>query len=147
VAPGDTVEFVVLPTDADQLRTRLLDTRLSPKERLEALSKLDRRGTLDDDTLRIVLELLRTLPEARDRATILRELHGKKSALLVEPLLSYLRDDPDENVREEAAETLDDFLAEPRVLEALTLAKDSDPSAKVRRQAAESLEGGERKGR
>ena len=50
-------------------------------------------------------------------------------------------------MREEAAETLDDHLAEPRVVEALTLAKDGDPSPKVRRQAAESLEGGERKGR
>ncbi len=48
-------------------------------------------------------------------------------------------------MREEAAESLDAFLADALVLAALRFAAENDPDTAVRRQALESLGGGERR--
>jgi len=58
------------------------------------------------------------------------------------PLLDALAHDTSTKAREEAAETLADFLPDARVEAALRDAMDSDPDRSVRRQAARSLTGG-----
>ena len=73
-------------------------------------------------------------------ADIIRQLHRAQLEELADPLIYYLRNDSSEEVREEAAETLGDFLDFPRVREALTQARNDDPAARVRRQAERTLE-------
>lgn len=93
----------------------------------------------------IVLEAIRIGTTATDpwlRADIWRQAHANHtSPLLIQPLLQALSSDPDPNVRSEAAETLDLYLEETGVREALQSAGDYDAHPDVRRQAQSSLKG------
>jgi HEAT repeat protein len=63
----------------------------------------------------------------------------------VQPLLLSMQTDADAKVREEAAETLGDYLDQPGVQQALRTASGSDADPAVRRQALSSL-GSRRRG-
>ena len=78
--------------------------------------------------------------EARERADVWRQFDGAtRLPALVDPLLSALRFDEHHDPREEAAETLAEYLDVPGVREALRFAGDNDPHEEVRRQARGSL--------
>ncbi len=74
------------------------------------------------------------------RADVFRQLSGVKDAILKPPLIDALQRDKYPKVREEAAETLAPFLADPYVRAALTSAAQNDPDEKVQKQARETLE-------
>ncbi len=61
--------------------------------------------------------------------------------MLLQPLLQAVASDPHPSAREEAAETLDLYLDQPGVREALQFAASYDENPGVRRQATVSLAG------
>ena len=93
----------------------------------------------------IVLEAVRIGTTADDpevRADIWRQAHGNAThPLLVQPLLQSLANDLDPRVRAEAAETLDLYLDQAGVREALQAAANHDEHRGVRQQARSSLNG------
>ena len=85
-----------------------------------------------------------TSSDPQVRSDIWRHAHANHThALLLLPLLYALTSDPDRRVREEAAETLDLYLDQPGVREALQAVSQSDAELNVRRQAEMSLAGPE----
>ncbi len=76
------------------------------------------------------------------RADIWRQAHaGVAHPLLLQPLLYAMANDPERSAREEAAETLDLYLDQPGVREALQATSQYDADPGVRRQAMMSLAG------
>ena len=76
------------------------------------------------------------------RADIWRQAHaGVAYPLLLQPLLYAMANDPERSAREEAAETLDLYLDQPGVREALQATSQYDADPGVRRQAMMSLAG------
>lgn len=68
----------------------------------------------------------------------------ERNLLLVPPLMQALGQDAEAAVREEAAETLENYLDQPGVRQILETAARSDPDADVRRQAQAVLSSGRR---
>ena len=60
---------------------------------------------------------------------------GLKDGVLIEPLVEALLTDEDEDVREEAADSLAFYLNDPRAMMALENAAANDVSMKVQRHA------------
>ena len=93
----------------------------------------------------IVAEAVRigtTSPNPQMRADIWRQAHaGRTHPLLLQPLLHAMANDTERTAREEAAETLDLYLDQPGVREALQAASQYDADPGVRRQALASLAG------
>jgi len=126
---------------------RARDLALSEAQRLEALRALRgakladgsdaRLGALDD-----MIRMAQTSADGAVRADVWRQLSHVTDARLKGPLLDALAFDKDAKAREEAAETLADFLPDAQVEVALRNAAQNDASADVRRQAAYSLAGG-----
>lgn len=93
----------------------------------------------------IVMEAVRIGTTSSDpwlRADIWRQAHANHTnPLLLQPLLQALANDPDARVRSEAAETLDLYIDEIGVREALQNASEIDADPDVRQQALSSLKG------
>ncbi|MGI9202480.1 MAG: HEAT repeat domain-containing protein [Woeseiaceae bacterium] len=93
----------------------------------------------------IVMEAVRIGTTSTDpwiRADIWRQAHANHThPLLLQPLLQALTGDSDFRVRSEAAETLDLYLGEIGVRDALQNAIEYDEHPDVRRQAQSSLKG------
>ncbi len=151
------VESAVFPNPAsDTQPTRIereaifLDTSRSEAERLEALSRLyspmnGRRGiesgaeTLSNAVVVAATEMALYSENASVRANVWRQVDGVDDPYLIQPLLHSLSNDPDEDVREEAAKTLKGFLDAPEVRGALEYAWNYDTSETVRREARYSM--------
>ncbi len=134
----------------DEWTRRALDLTSTPEEVLQALGALRGERLPDGTDARIailpaVLPLAETSEDPAVRADAWRQLHGCDDPSLLAPLLRAHESDPVARVREEAAESLDAFLADALVAQALRFAAENDPDPGVRRQALESLAGGERK--
>jgi hypothetical protein len=126
------------------LQAQFADTSRTEEERLQALRELRGRGPAarTGAAADAAIDLVRTSTNAATRADVWRQMSRAGEPRLVPHLLLSLRADPDRAVREEAAETLADYLKEPGVEAALRAAMDTDTDQRVRRQAAESLTGG-----
>ena len=102
-----------------------------------------RMRAADSWTDAIVAEAVRIGTTSTDpmlRADIWRQAHANYThPLLLEPLLTALAEDSERSAREEAAETLDLYLDQPGVVDALRTASESDPDPGVRGQAMASL--------
>ncbi|HEX6813500.1 MAG TPA: HEAT repeat domain-containing protein [Planctomycetota bacterium] len=128
-----------------ELLTKFADLRLTEAERLRALSTLRGRtvpGTTrkaTHDAADAAIQLVQTSTVAKTRADVWRQMHGAGNARLAPHLVQSLLHDADADVREEAAESLDEYLDQPGVRQALQLASQNDADEKVRRQAARSL--------
>jgi hypothetical protein len=131
------------PEAIGKLQTQACDRTLSEEQRLQSLRQLRHsRSGQEDRTLAVtnaMIELYRDSEDAGVRADVFRQLHGVSYTELKQPLLDALVHDPSCKVREEAAETLDHYLDDPYVREALEQALRDDEDSGVRRQAAESL--------
>lgn len=125
-------------------RSKILDPQQSVKDKLRAWSELRGLGK-DAWTDSVVMEMSRiglTSTDASVRADVWRQADANaKSPLLVPSLLKALSSDGDEKVREEAAETLENYKDDLTVKRALEVAKQSDADEGVRRQAGRSLSG------
>lgn len=144
------VEFLRRNTPGEGMQRaidRAQDPAAAEEERLAGLRAL--RGQRDpagiDARLYVLdsmLELARTSSKGETRADVWRQLSHVTDARLRQPLLDALAYDEHAKSREEAAETLEDFLPDLGVEAALRAAAENDADAGVRRQAAASLVGG-----
>jgi len=104
-----------------------------------------RMNAANNWTDEIVAEAVRigsTSTDPQIRADVWRQAHaGRMHPLLLQPLLHALANDSESTAREEAAETLDLYLNEPGVRQALQTASQFDEAPNVRRQASASLVG------
>lgn len=122
------------------------DPLASEAERLDALSGLRGNHQADGTDARLavlpeMILLAQTTQDAATRADVWRQLSHVTDRSLLAPLLDSLQNDASDEVREEAAETLADFLPDPAAKSALEYAAQYDPDEGVRRQAADSLGG------
>ncbi len=130
-----------------QLMARIRDDSLSALERNRALSDLlgaqlhgGGQG-LDLADISVIVEHA-ALMSPDQRAQLWRSLRGVSHADLVEPLLDYMRRDPDEDVRFEALATLaTNHGTEPRVRAAIESMAREDPQQVVRMAARRVLYG------
>ncbi len=117
---------------------------------MEALSRLyspmnGRRGIessaepLSSAVVVAATEMALYSENASVRANVWRQVDGVDDPYLIQPLLHSLSNDPDEDVREEAAKTLKGFLDAPEVRGALEYAWNYDTSETVRREARYSM--------
>ena len=92
----------------------------------------------------MVQELLRvaqTSSEAQVRADVYRFFDGASALpMLVPHLLQVLAHDPEESVRDEAAETLGNYQDDPVVVAALRSSAERDQSGRVRKKAHRTLD-------
>jgi hypothetical protein len=122
------------------------DLAAAEADRLKALRGL-RGERLPDGTdarLGVLLDMIRLAEASQDpltRADVWRQLSGVRDPTLIGPLLNALRHDSAAKVREEAAETLANFLSEAGVEPALQTAAAHDADPGVQRQARASLGG------
>jgi len=132
--------------DRAEAASRATDPLASEEQRIAGLRALRGwRGSEEARTHDVVLSMIdfaERSPNAEARADVWRNLHGVTDPVLRDPLLRALASDPDGDVREEAAETLDRYLPDREVEAALRYAAENDSDKGVRRQAAESLAGG-----
>ena len=137
------------PDELAEEQAILLDWTGSDRKRMNALRAL-RSEPRDSNPYspEVVAGLVAWLDAAEDprvRARIIHNLHRGGASELQQPLLDYLRSDPDPDVREAAAETLRYGLDDPSLRAALQEAADRDPDESVRRRAGRSLEKLERR--
>lgn len=125
-------------------RDRILDPRASETDKLAAWRALRDAGP-DAWTDAVVAEMARiglTSPSAQVRADVWRQADARaRSERLVPSLMQALVHDPDASTREEAAETLANYLDSPGVRAALEAAAANDADPNVKRQALGSLSG------
>ncbi|MFN0059673.1 MAG: HEAT repeat domain-containing protein [Planctomycetota bacterium] len=135
---------VTPPPTAEQMLEVFADRERPEADRIRVAKQFrSQAAELDEEQRRLVTaELLAWLGDsdnAEMRAFIVRNLHGVKVSDIKGPLIGLLRSDADARVREEAAETLDDYLDDPLVKSALERAATDDADGAVRRQAAAAL--------
>lgn len=129
------------------LADQALNRDLSEHERLQALGWMrDVASKVEADPRLEVLDEMIYLgnasAEASVRADVWRQLDGVVDDRLLPALLAALRSDPDRRAREEAAETLAEYLPNEAAREGLRQAAEVDPDERVRSQALRSLSGG-----
>jgi hypothetical protein len=96
------------------------------------------------DVLQEMIRLGESSQSEKARADVWRQLSGVTDRSLLQPLLHALQNDPAAKVREEAAETLGDFLPDASAHNALLFAAENDASPDVRSQCYASLGSGRR---
>ncbi len=116
------------------------------EQRVEALARLRGMRNPDGSDARLdvlddVIALAETSTQGAVRADVWRQLSHVTDPRLRDPLLRALAGDAHAKAREEAAETLADFLPDAWVEQALRRAAEGDADAGVRRQAQASLNG------
>lgn len=119
----------------------------SEAQKLEALRKLRWNKRTDGTEARLevlddMIRLAQTSAAGATRADVWRQMSKVTDARLRQPLLDALAFDTHAKAREEAAETLADFMPVGTVEAALRAASTNDADEGVRKQAKESLAGG-----
>jgi hypothetical protein len=130
--------------DVVDWQLRAMDAGATAEERLAALRALrfaewEGGDARTGEVVAAMVDLARTADDAGVRADVWRQLDEVADPAMLDPLLAALANDPDSEVREEAAETLAPFLPNPIVEAALRAAFENDASRDVREQAGESL--------
>lgn len=138
-APPDPAELL---RQTAGFQTTILDPRATEQDKLRAWGSLrNREGAWTDA---VVAEMTRIGLSSADpavRADVWRQADGRSThPAMAVALLQALQSDAVAGVREEAAETLENYADRPDVQQALRLAREHDPDEKVRRYAQRSLE-------
>ena len=124
-------------------KARFLDPMVTDEVKVDILGILrlfpEDLDPRDDEVVGVALEILGRSPRSLVRAGMCRNLRGVKSEMILKPLVHALASDPDESVREEAAETLAGSVAHATVRAALEYASTNDGSRAVREEAARAL--------
>ncbi len=131
-----------VPIDrAPVLKARILDTALTPGQRLAALRTLRFSAPLERtaEVVESMLLLMEASADAEVRADICRQLDKVTDPRFQAALLFRVQRDPSPKVREEAAESLGPLAGDPAVKLALEQAAAGDADEAVRRQAERSL--------
>jgi len=120
----------------------ILDARSDDKAKLRAWSQLRGLGdSWNDAVVATMTHLGLTSADAKVRADVWRQADGgsRVHPVMCNALLLALASDGDAKVRDEAAETLENYLGQPVVRQALEQASRHDADEKVRRRAVETL--------
>lgn len=121
-----------------------IDRELEPRERLKSLRELRflPEGRSPEVTGAMIEIIEDASVEARIRADVIRNLDGVTLPELRAPLIQSVLHDPDPEVREEAAETLGEYLktGDLGVAEVLRQVGEADGANRVRREAQDQLE-------
>ena len=134
IAPKPNPEMV------EVLKKRLLDPNLSVRQRAATLGSLrSQGGHKTDDIVDAGLGLIGQAQDPGTRALILRNLRGAENLRVVPTALGLLKLDADEDVRDEAARILGEYVAQPEAKSALETAAAGDASDKVKRSAQAAL--------
>ena len=128
------------PALVEREKKQLMDTSLPERIRATSLSRLrSMGGNKTDEIVDAGLALLGQSHETNIRTLVIRGLQGAENQKLVPPMLALLKGDADEDVRDEAARVLGDYLDKPEAKAALEEASTGDASDKVKRRAAAML--------
>ncbi len=140
----DADEALEASRSIDEWQRLAMDPNSTEEEQVQALRAL--RGKQDvhgndarDPIVPAMVELAGRTTDARLRGDIWRQLSGNTHPALRQPLLDSLAFDQDKDVREEAAETLADFLPDATVEQALRYAAQNDAHDDVREEAQRAL--------
>lgn len=120
----------------------ILDPRSDDKAKLRAWGKLrDFDNSWNDAVVATMTHLGLTSADAKVRADVWRQADGgsRVHPVMCNALLQALASDGDAKVRDEAAETLENYLGQPGVRTSLEQASRHDADEKVRRRAVETL--------
>jgi hypothetical protein len=119
----------------------VLDARSSAEVKLEAWRWMRReKGSWNDAVVAQMVDLGLTSTDPKVRADVWRQADGNQvHQALVPALLRALQSDGDANVREEAAETLENYFDRPEVQQALEHSSRNDLDPRVRRQASQTI--------
>lgn len=125
----------------------ILDPSRTDQERLAAWAGLrHQEDGWNDGVVAMMTQMGLSNASAAVRADVWRQADARsKHPAMGQALLQALQIDQEATVREEAAETLENYLDLPGVREALVAARDRDTDAKVRRQAERTLSASEKK--
>ena len=126
--------------DPEESRSTILDGAKTEAEKLSAWAALRSEEEWGDSVVSEMIDIGVNSADADIRADVWRQADGRaRNTLLVSPLLRALQSDPDDGVRSEAAETLENYLGEPGVRDALIYAAENDSSQDVRKEARGAL--------
>lgn len=127
----------------------ILDANSTPEQKLQHWRRLRAmENAYSDAVVQQMVNLGLTSPDAATRADVWRQADSRsKHPALAVAMIRALQSDTDDDVREEAAESLENYADRADVQQVLTWARDSDKSEGVRRYAARSLERRDRSGR
>jgi hypothetical protein len=122
-------------------RERVLDPNLAPMERSQALGEIQKHGAeaFAEDIVHAMVDLGQAAPDPKVRENVWRQFDGAKHPVLTAALVQALSADSDADVREEAAEALDNLRDQPSVRAALERASQSDADERVRWEALRAL--------
>ncbi|HZN61508.1 MAG TPA: HEAT repeat domain-containing protein [Planctomycetota bacterium] len=128
------------PAMVEKEKKQLADASLPERTRATSLSRLRMYGAhKTDDVVESALALVNQSQETNIRTLVLRNLQGAENPKLAAPLVALLKGDANEDVRDEAARVLGDYLEQPDVKAALEQAAAQDSSEKVKRRAQSVL--------
>jgi len=130
----------------DSLQNIVLQSALSPQERLEALERLRREDARSPEVVLSMLDLYATSQDPRIRAEVFEQLDGVNDPAMRDPLIIGLAEDPDARVRRRAASNLQSYASDPDVRAWLEYVAQNDQDAGVRREATRALRGGDQGG-
>lgn len=131
--------------DAPRVILDPTQTALAKSEAWEALRRAD-ASTWTDAVVAEIVRVAQTSDDPEVRANIWRCADADRAhRLLRQPLLDAVLRDADERVREEAAETLENYVDDPAVVTVLERIVQSDASPAVRDEARRALERGRRR--
>jgi HEAT repeat protein len=144
MAGRPTIEGRPSPTPNPQMveihKKRLQDTNLTIRQRATALGVLrTQHANKADDIVDLGLGLLGQAQEPGVRALILRNLQGAENPRVLPTVLGLLKLDADEDVRDEAARLVGEYVSRPEAKAALEAAVAGDVSDKVKRRAQTAL--------
>lgn len=129
-----------LALNAEGARTTILDPGKSEAEKLGAWGALRNADSWGDSIVTEMIAIGETSADPDVRADVWRQADARSTnTLLVAPLMRALQSDADDRVRSEAAETLENYLTEPGVRDALIYAAENDSSSGVRKEARGAL--------
>ncbi len=124
----------------EDAQSNILDASKSDSEKVAAWAVLRSAETWDDSVVSEMIAIGENSTDPEIREDVWRQADARASSpLLVAPLLRALQSDPNAGVRSEAAETLENYLGEPGVRNALIYAAENDSSEDVRKEARGAL--------
>lgn len=127
---------------AEDLLRRFTDGATADRDRLRALGLLRRNNAMTDDVVQSALDWLQTATNAGTRRDLVEQLSGVTNAALKGPLLALMSTEQNNDVREELAQTLRQFMNDPQVEGALWNTALHDPDEDVREEAEDALRDG-----
>ncbi|MCB9891633.1 MAG: HEAT repeat domain-containing protein [Planctomycetes bacterium] len=127
--------------EASKHQITAADANADVEQRMRALRHLRGiEGGRSPSVVAAMIHLAQTSQDPEVRADVWRQMSRAKDKQLVAPMMQAVQSDAHPKVREEAAETLGDFLDEPGVRSILQHVSENDVEEDVRRQARSSLE-------